>query len=39
MYAGVSDASLNAIVSNLVKKVTTEVILKNGNFQGLKYCR
>ena len=28
MYAGVSDASLNAIVSNLVKKVTTEVILK-----------
>ena len=39
MFDGVFIASLNGIVSNLVKEVEAEVILKNGNFHHVKYHR
>ena len=39
MFDGTRIASLNAIVSNLIKKLAAKVILKNDNFHIVKYDR
>ena len=39
VFDGTRIASLNAIVSNLIKKLATKVVLKNGSFHIVKYGR
>ena len=39
MFDGTRIASLNAIVSNLIKKLAAKVVLKSGSFHIVKYGR